>query len=476
MHKKLLALSTAVVMIFAMAACGSGGAAANNAGKQTNTAGGQTSAAASQGNSGAATADSKMIGSGAVKFDPNKQVNNGKPIELEYWYWAAEDMFQKLIDDYQKYRPNVKIKLVNQPWSDMWTKLPLALNSDTGPALFNVHNSQHAILINYLEPIGVPVDDIAADFINVKPHIIDGNLYYIDYGLMTSAIFYNKDHWSEAGLTDSDIPKTWDQLTEVAKKLTKFQGDKMIQSGFNVNGGNVIVTALSYQQGSLMFKDDLTTANFDKPETKTSIQMIKDLYDVAHVCDRNFGVDANQSFGNGQSSMVYNWGWFNGSMLTDYPDIKFGIFELPTIKGDVPFAIDRTNGESTPGINKNAPADQKEVAQDFLRYLLASDDDLLAMDLNFDIFPSKKSLADNPQVLAKPALQIIAKNITRYIWPGPYPAPYDTALTVVMQNVLYNGMPIDQAVAEGQKQMDQDLSGSGFKSMEPEYAYYSEHK
>jgi multiple sugar transport system substrate-binding protein len=92
------------------------------------------------------------------------------------------------------------------------------------------------------------------------------------------------------------------------------------------------------------------------------------------------------------------------------------------------------------------------------------------------VFPSKKNLATHPDVLAKPALQILAKNITRYIWPGPYPATYDTALNVIIQNALYNDMPIKEAVAEGQRQMDQELPPTGFVSVESEYGFFAEHK
>ncbi|RFT33077.1 hypothetical protein CG400_06070, partial [Bifidobacteriaceae bacterium NR017] len=43
--------------------------------------------------------------------------------------------------------------------------------------------------------------------------------------------YYNKKLWKEAGLTEADIPTTWDELREVAKKLTKWNGSKMVQAG-----------------------------------------------------------------------------------------------------------------------------------------------------------------------------------------------------------------------------------------------------
>jgi len=54
---------------------------------------------------------------------------------------------------------------------------------------------------------------------------------------MASGIFYDKDQWAEAGLTEEDIPKTWDQLIAVAQKLTKVDDNgKMTVAGFGFNG------------------------------------------------------------------------------------------------------------------------------------------------------------------------------------------------------------------------------------------------
>lgn len=75
-----------------------------------------------------------------------------------------------------------------------------------------------------------------ADFNGVSAHVIDGKVYYIDYGIMTGSVYYNKDMWEAAGLTDADYPKTWDEMREVAKKLTIKEGNSFVQAGLNFNG------------------------------------------------------------------------------------------------------------------------------------------------------------------------------------------------------------------------------------------------
>ena len=81
-----------------------------------------------------------------VQYDTKAPVNDGKDISIQYWTWNDGDPAIKLAESYQKLHPNVKIEVVNHPWDDYWTKLPLALQGSDGPAIFNIHNSQDKLL------------------------------------------------------------------------------------------------------------------------------------------------------------------------------------------------------------------------------------------------------------------------------------------------------------------------------------------
>lgn len=87
-----------------------------------------------------------------------------------------------------------------------------------------------------MEPYDIPVDELEADYSTAYTHVIDGKIYYAGFGIMSGAIYYNTDMWAEAGLTDSDVPETWEDFREVAKELTIRDGDKLTQAGFNING------------------------------------------------------------------------------------------------------------------------------------------------------------------------------------------------------------------------------------------------
>lgn len=408
-----------------------------------------------------------------VKFDPNILINNGEPKEIEFWVWDSEQIFQSIVDGFEKIYPNISIKIVSHPWGDYWTKLPLALQNGEGPALFCVHNSQHDNLINNMEPYDIDIKDLTADFTGAESHVIDDKVYYIDYGMMTGSIFYNKDMWAEAGLTDEDIPATWDEFIEVAKKLTKKDSKGNItQAGFNYNSDvKSMIMGLNYQKGELLFKEDGKTPNINNDTMKENMQFLLDLYNVHGIGSKDFGVTDAESFGQGQSAMVYKWGWYYNQLSNDYPDINFGVFRIPTPTEDVPFAYDRYNGESTLGISSTVDDASKEIAQAFIRYFMSNDDALKELCIKYSIFPSKKTLAEDPDILAHPVLKTLSTTVDHLIWPGPFPSTIETTLQQSFEDIIYNGTSIEDSLENGNDKVKTDMDGVDFSSVENQYKF-----
>ena len=320
-----------------------------------------------------------------------------------------------------------------------------------------------------MEPYDIDIQDLEEDFFTAKSHEIDGKIYYMDFGIMTGAIYYNKDMWAAAGLTEEDIPKTWDEFREVAKKLTIMEDGKMVQAGFNFNGDfENLMQGVPYQYGDTIFDETGTVPRLTQEGQIETAQMFLDFYEKDHVGDKDFGTDAAQSFGQGQSAMVYRWGHFYGYMETNYPDINYGTFEIPTVTED-PFAYDRYNGESTPGINKNATPEQKEVAQDFIRFYLANLEKQKELCMNYSLFPSNNALRDDKDLLKNPAIQAVSEHIDNYIWPGAMPATLGDNLKIACQDMMYNNTPVEEALQNAEDIVKVDMSNQEFVASENLY-------
>ena len=261
-------------------------------------------------------------------------------------------------------------------------------------------------------------------------------------------------------------------MREVAKKLTIKEGDTIIQAGLNFNDDfhQNYLLGLNYQLGENLFEEDGVTPKVNSDAMKQVMQMLVDMYEVDGIGSKDFGEKGADSFGQGQSAMVIHWGHYYNTLQTTWSDINFGVFEIPTFDGN-PYAYNRYNGESTFGVNKNAPEDQQAVAQDFIKYFLANDDAQVAFNLAMSIFPAKKSLADNEKILENPSLKVLAEHIDHYIWPGPMPATMETSLKKAGQDIFFNGVDIDTALNEAQQNIIKDMKNSDFKSVENLYEY-----
>jgi multiple sugar transport system substrate-binding protein len=425
--------------------------------------------------------DPALIGD-HLTYDPRVPVNNREKITITFWTQVEQEpIYRELIDDYTALHPNVSVDLVSSSFDDHFNKLLIALRSGIGPDLFHVHNSFAAELVPYMQPYPntvIPLDDLMNDFRQVSSHVADGSkVYFIDTGLMTSCIYYNKAMWKEAGLGDSDFPRSWADLRKVAKRLTRYDSSgRVVRAGFNPNGmGSSLFLALDLQQGRRLFADDGPNRPLlDTKASVVSMSLLRDLYRVDRSADQRLP-SAHESFGVESSAMIYSWGWTNVWLKHNYPNLDFGVFPTPSWTGGTPFAYDRNNGESSMGVNIASPRDKQAVAFDLIKFFLASKKYLISLSLDFGVAPSKYSLDAEPALMNDPLLGTFAKTLDRTEWPGPLPAFYeDTIASDLVDPVVIDGRDIHTSLTQAEKRLTALFRQSSFATMERKYRYYSQ--
>ena len=130
----------------------------------------------------------------------------------------------------------------------------------------------------------------------------DGQLYGLQPGANTLAIFYNKDVLAKAGVQP---PKTWDELKTTAKKLTSGK-----QYGFAFNG-------TADYEGAWQFLPPMWTNGGDEtdlksPQVAEALQLWKDLVDDGSVSKSVVNwkqSDVNDQFIAGKAAMMLNGPW-----------------------------------------------------------------------------------------------------------------------------------------------------------------------
>lgn len=465
---RLSALLLSLVLIMSVIA-GCGQPVNNTAPSQS------TTPTASPSESGTPSESKPVIGT-TLKYDPNAAVNKGENINIKFWY--PEDVkaiCEEYTAKYSEIHPNVTFEVTVSPWDDYWTKLPIAIQGGTGPDLFWMHNAYTDTMVPITEPLPesiFPLDDLRADFRQVDLHLIDGKLYYIDMGLMSSIIMYNKAMWQEAGLSETNYPKTWDELREAAKKMTKYDAaGNIVVSGFTFNGEwnfAALIMAMNYQKGAYAFSKDGKTSILNNPTTIENMEYLKSWYTVDKIGDNKGALD-REALGQGRAAMICGWTWIPNYIKSTFPDIELGYFPTPSFDGN-PAAFDRNNGDATPCVSAKASDAGKAVAFDFIKYLLANDDFILDFALFNGVFPAKYSIDNAQEIIDSPVHQAMKSTIDKTIWPGPIPAAVESALKSYLQDdFLMNNVSAADAAAKTDEILAKDLGSMSFVPVERRY-------
>jgi len=156
-------------------------------------------------------------------------------VEVTFWHGLARDpdksSIDKIIADFEKENPNIKVKLVIVPSAETdSTKLLTAVAAGTGPDLVYIDRftvPQRAAydvlepMDEYLKKNGVDIKKLMSDFYDfaVQECMFKGKYYALPFDTDVRVMLYNVAMLNSVGLKEP--PKTIYDLIKVADKLTK---------------------------------------------------------------------------------------------------------------------------------------------------------------------------------------------------------------------------------------------------------------
>jgi multiple sugar transport system substrate-binding protein len=193
----------------------------------------------------------------------------------------------------------------------------------------------------------------------VKAFTYDGKFYCAPKDSSTLSLVINTDLWQAAGLTDADIPTTWDELDATAKKLTS--GNVV---GLSFGPEVARIGAFFPQAGGSLLSSDGKTATVNSPENVKALTFVKKmLTDGVAKYSSDLGAGwGGEAFGKQLSAMTIEGNWIAGALSKDFPSIKYRTVELPAGpkgKGTLQF----TNCWGIAADSKNKPAAKALVEQ-----------------------------------------------------------------------------------------------------------------
>lgn len=206
-------------------------------------------------------------------------------------------------------------------------------------------------------------------------------LYCAPKDFSTIALEINKASWQRAGLTDADIPTTWDQLHAVAKKLTTPK-----QVGLAIGDTRDRVGAFMLQAGGGITNEDgskITASSPANVEALTFVQSMLQDGSAKYPKQLDSGW-AGEAFGTQKAAMTMEGNWIKGAMKSDYPKVAYQVAELPQgPEGKGTLLFTQCWGIAAKSSHKAASVDLVDA--------LTSDEQQLAFADAFGVMPSRQS-------------------------------------------------------------------------------------
>lgn len=153
-----------------------------------------------------------------------------------------------------------------------------------------------------------------------------GKFYCAPKDSSTLGLAINTELWAKSGLTDADVPKTWDGLAAVAKKLTTGK-----VTGLGIGDTRDRIGAFMVQSGGWITNPDQSQMTAQSPQNVAALTFVKKMLDdgVAKYPKQLDSGWSGEALGKGKAAMVIEGNWLKGGMKADYPDLKYVVAELP---------------------------------------------------------------------------------------------------------------------------------------------------
>ncbi|MBN2508788.1 MAG: ABC transporter substrate-binding protein [Spirochaetales bacterium] len=213
----------------------------------------------------------------------------------------------------------------------------------------------------FIEKEGMDTSDFFPTMLNLGKYK-DGKVYGLPIAVSNPVLYYNKDLFKANGLTEADIPTTFDQLREVAKKLTNAD-----QYGVYFNysiTGNWLFQAMVETFGGDMVSSDLKSVAFDRQPGLEVMTYWNDLVNTDKSMPFVEAAQAIQGFTSGKIGMYVT----TTASLRSFQkaaDFEVGTAKFPTWK-DNPRRI--PGGGNNGFVMKSTPEKEK-AAWEFLKYI-----------------------------------------------------------------------------------------------------------
>ncbi|WP_433118740.1 sugar ABC transporter substrate-binding protein [Micromonospora sp. CA-246542] len=266
--------------------------------------------------------------------DSGDAAQSSGPANLQILIGSSGDAETKAVQDAAaKWASSSGNSATVTPAQDLTQQLGQSLAGGTPPDVFYVDAARFAdyASVGALEPYGDKLADKGDFYESLRMTFsYDGKLYCAPKDFSTLALQINTDLWAKAGLTDADVPTTWDQLTTTAQKI-KAKGQVALALGDTRDR----IGAFLVQNGGWLMSEDGKQPTADSAKNLAALEYVKTLLTsgLAKYPKQLDSGWSGEAFGKGKAVMTIEGNWIKGAMQNDFPNVKYKVVPLPAGPG-----------------------------------------------------------------------------------------------------------------------------------------------
>ena len=414
-----------------------------------------------QGENEAQPAESAQDGSSAKKAETNQNAaGSGEKVELTYWQHssaARDEMMKELVAEFETQNPDITVKLEFIPEDDYSQKLIPSLATDTAPDVFQIQSGMlpklaKAGAIQPLDETVMPAEMIEREFIPaaVEGLRYEGRYYGMPTDVQTILLFWNKTLAEEAGLDAERGPQTWEEFFDWARKMTKRDGDTLIQSGWGGKGYVPELLSFIEQKGGKFYDGETGRFVFaDDEAALAAIEEYASLYKEDKVYDTEF-VKNWAGFRQGLIGMMLGHPAMIGNLPQTAPELDFGVGLIPA-SGD-----NRATCLTSWGYVAGAKAPSAEATR--LIEFLSSEAVEKKWTKTTGELPARAALLEDEELGKDPKVATAIESLkASFVSPVQIPALH-SAFSDSYTEYLKTDRPLAEVMREAQEKMNAELA------------------
>ncbi|WP_110987352.1 ABC transporter substrate-binding protein [Acaryochloris thomasi] len=403
---------------------------------------------------------------------PSSSESDDGRAEVEFWTMQLQpeynDYFNEVIETFESENPELKIRWVDVPWSAMQTRILSAVSANKAPDVVNLNPdfaSQLASQDAWLNLNDKISEEVRSQYLpNIwKATTLGDKSFGFPWYLTSRIAIYNEDLLEQAGVDKP--PTTYAELAQVAKQVKEKTGKyAFFVTAVPEDSGELLE---SFVQMGVELLDDQGKAAFNSPEGKAAFQYWTDLYQQGLLPPEVITEghrQAVQLYQSGQAAILTSSPQFLKSISTNAPDIAKVSVPAPQISGE----SGKTN---VAAMNLLVPSgtDQPEAALKFAQFV-TNPENQLTFAKAANVLPSTQSSLADPYFSEVPT-DASALDKGRVISASQMETA-EVLIPVVedvkkLQKIIYTNLQeamldkksVDQAVADAEKEWNQEVSG-----------------